>query len=368
MGTDTDIHSDLPIPPGEYLEEVIEELGMTKEELARRMGRPAPKLSAIFKGTKTITPDTALQLEKVVGIPAHIWSGLEAEYRLTLARQAQHAEARKLREEGRMATAFCYRELARLGWVKATRNAMERAQELQRFFGVASLRNVTKVPLYGVTLRQASHSRKAPSPQALTAWLRIGERTAQDIQCSSFDRQALNAALPELRAMTHRRPEVFQPRLHKLLARSGVAFVFCPHLPKTYVQGATFWRGGDKAVLMMTIRGKWVDIFWFSFFHELAHLLLHGRSRLFLEFADGNPKHQQQEREADRFAEDALLPRDAYEAFSSQGRFSRNSVNGFAAQVAIAPGIVVGRLQNDGYLEKSWLNGLRTQYPWTVET
>jgi HTH-type transcriptional regulator/antitoxin HigA len=74
-----DIYSDLAIPPGEYLEEVIAELGMSKDELSKRLNRPAPKLSAIFKGQKAITPDTALQLEKVVGVPAHIWNGLEAD-------------------------------------------------------------------------------------------------------------------------------------------------------------------------------------------------------------------------------------------------------------------------------------------------
>ncbi|MBI4720689.1 MAG: HigA family addiction module antidote protein, partial [Chitinivibrionia bacterium] len=92
MTTEMAIHSDLAIPPGEYLEEVIDELGMTKDELATRMARPASKLSPIFKGDKAITPDTALQLEKVVGVPAHIWLGLESEYRLTLARQQAAGE------------------------------------------------------------------------------------------------------------------------------------------------------------------------------------------------------------------------------------------------------------------------------------
>jgi HTH-type transcriptional regulator/antitoxin HigA len=86
MMTDQSVHSDLAVPPGEYLEEVLEELGMTKDELAKRMDRPAPKLSAIFKGEKVITPDTALRLERVVGGPAQIWIGLESEYRRALAR------------------------------------------------------------------------------------------------------------------------------------------------------------------------------------------------------------------------------------------------------------------------------------------
>ena len=87
MPTKKHIESDLAIPPGEYLEEVLEEIGMTKTELARRMNRPAPKLSAIIKGTKSITAETALQLERILKVPAHIWMGPESEYRLVLARQ-----------------------------------------------------------------------------------------------------------------------------------------------------------------------------------------------------------------------------------------------------------------------------------------
>ena len=84
MATDDQIVSNLPIPPREYLEEVIENLGMSKGELATRMGRPQAKLSAIFSGKKAITADTALQIERATGVPAHIWTGLEAEYRASL--------------------------------------------------------------------------------------------------------------------------------------------------------------------------------------------------------------------------------------------------------------------------------------------
>jgi HTH-type transcriptional regulator/antitoxin HigA len=105
MTTDATMHSDLAIPPGEYLEEVIAELDMSKDELARRMRRPAAKLSAVFKGEKAITPDTALQLEKVLGVPAHIWLGLESEYRLTLARRQSQAELERLREESKLTSA-----------------------------------------------------------------------------------------------------------------------------------------------------------------------------------------------------------------------------------------------------------------------
>ncbi|HIJ73362.1 MAG TPA: HigA family addiction module antidote protein [Candidatus Hydrogenedentes bacterium] len=364
MGTETAIHSDLAIPPGEYLEEVLDDLGMTKGELAKRMGRPAPKLSAIFKGDKAITPDTALQLEKVVGVPAHIWTGLEAEYRLTLARQAEQTEETRLQEESSLTTAFCYSELAGLGLVEATRAPKERVRELQRFLGVTSLRAIKNVPRYGLAFRQAATLKRQPSPQALIAWLRVGEREAQAKDCAPFDGAALREALPEIRGMTMRAPDEFLPHLGGVLAGCGVAFVLCPHFPKTYVNGATFWLGSEKAVLMLTIRGKWADIFWFSLFHELGHLLLHGRREMFLEFSDGSPEHAVEEEEADEFAAEQLIPRESYAALISHCAVSVAPIRRFAREVGIHPGIVVGRLQNDGHLQHGWLNKLRMRYEW----
>jgi len=359
MKTEQELHSDLPVPPGEYLKEVIDELGMTKDELARRMGRPAPKLSAIFKGTKAITPDTAMQLEKVVGVPAHIWLGLESEYRLALARQA---EEKQIAEETKLLTPFCYSELAKLGFVKKLSNRRDKVRELQRFFGVASLESVLDVPRYQPAFRIGKGGATSTKPRAVASWLRMGELIAQKIPCKPFDRAKLESSLDEIRAMTIMRPEEFQEKLTKLLAECGVALVIVPHFPGTKAHGATFWIGRDKAVLMLTIRGRWADIFWFSLFHELGHILLHNRRQTFIE--DGNTPSdlEEQEKEADAFAADQLIPPADYERFVKHGDFYPNSIARFASKLGIDAGIVVGRLQHDGLLPPNWGNKLRTRY------
>ena len=76
MMTDNSIVSDLAIPPGEYLEEVLEDVGISQIDLAKRMGRPAQAINEIIKGNKSITPDTALQLELVLGVSASFWNNL----------------------------------------------------------------------------------------------------------------------------------------------------------------------------------------------------------------------------------------------------------------------------------------------------
>jgi len=366
MAIKQELHSDLAVPPGEYLEEVIGELGMTKDELARRMGRPASKLSAIFNGTKAITPDTAMQLEKVVGVPANIWLGLESEYRLTLARKS---EEEQLTEEIKLLTPFCYSELAKLGFVKKLSARREKVRELQRFFGVASLSSLSAkgVQQYQPAFRVGKTATAPMKPHAVASWLRMGELQAERIACEHFDRFALEGSLREIRAMTLQRPEQFQVRLHELLASCGVALLIVPHLPGTKAHGATFWLSREKAVLMLTIRGKWADIFWFSLFHELGHLLLHGWRDVFIEKDSVWPEQRIQEEQADLFARDILIsPRD-YDRFVKDGNFYPDRVVAFAREIGTDTGIVVGRLQHDGNLRQEWGNILRMRYEWKSE-
>ncbi len=356
-----DAFSDLAIPPGEYLEEVIAELGMSKDELSKRLNRPASKLSAIFKGEKAITPETALQLEKVVGVPAHIWNGLEAEYRLVLAREKEWQKQEQLKEETRFIKPFCYSELVKHGLVARKTRPIEKVNELQNFFGVTSLKTVGTLNRYQPAFRSSKRDR---SPEAVAAWLRVGELQAQKVNCQPFDKTRLVNALKKIRSMTKRSPDQFLDELHKLLAACGVALVVLPHFPKTYANGATFWLGRDKAVLMMTIRYRWADIFWFTLFHEIGHLLKHKRQLVILEGDIDDPEYLKMEDEANKFAAGILVPLSEYKAFIKKDRLYKDDIIIFATYLGISPGIVVGRLQKDGLIEPSWHNGLRRQFIW----
>lgn len=361
MVTNNAIHSNLAIPPGEYLEEVLDELGMTKDELARRMGRPATKLSQIFKGGKAITSDTALQLEMVTGVPAHIWTGLEAEYRLTLARQEQVLREDQLTAETKLVANYPYNELVKAGEIRRHTKPVDRVLALQEYFGVMSLESVLKLKRYNVAFRSGKTARGERKPEAIAAWLRMGERRAQRMHCSPFSEDQLIAALDDLRAMTRQTPDEFQEPLRSLLADCGIALVICPHFSKTKTHGATFWLGGKKGVLMITIRGKWADIFWFSLFHEIGHILLHGRQTVILE----DDREDNRETEADVFAADKLIPLDAYQNFIQTGEFYQKDIVSLAEEIDIDPGIVVGRLQHDELLRHQWGNDLRSRYTWT---
>jgi addiction module HigA family antidote len=353
MTTDTQrVYPDLAIPPGETLAETLEALGMSQAELARRAKRPVQAISEIVQGKKEITAETALELERVVGVPQHVWMRLETDYRSVKARSA---EADRLRKEVPLAKRFPYAAMATLKWVPDVRDWVDRVRELLNFFGVASL---VQVKLAEAAWRKSAALRL--SLYALAAWLRKGELDAQKVTTKEFDEAGLIDTLPVLRGLT-REPD-FADRLRSLLADRGVAVAFVPHLPQTGAHGATRWVA-QKATMQLSIRYAYADVFWFTVFHELGHLLLHGRRHSFIEVR-GN-ENDEREREANRFAEDHLIPRSLFEAFLRTNlRISRAAIVRFAEQVGVSTGVVVGRLQSSNHLSHAQLNDLRPRLVW----
>lgn len=353
MMTEKAVWPDVAIPPGETLAETLEALGMSQADLGRRAGRPVQAINEIVQGKKEITPETALEFERVLGVPAHIWLGLEADYRMTKARLD---EPDQLKTEVPLAKCFPYAAMAKLGWVRPVRGSVNQVRELLAFFRVSSLRNLE----YDHVVAFRRSPRVRTSPEAILAWLRKGDIEAEQVETRPFDAEGLRELPTVVRGMTLE-PNRFEPRLHRLLAERGVALVIVPNLPGVPVNGATRWIGG-KAVLQLSLRYRWQDIFWFSLLHELGHLLLHGRRERFIDLvSDGRgPK----EDEANRFAADHLIPPRAYATFL-QGAvplISQAAVEDFARDVGVAPGIVVGRLHYDQKLLPSHLNGLRGQF------
>lgn len=144
------------------------------------------------------------------------------------------------------------------------------------------------------------------------------------------------------------------------MTRCGVRFVFVPHLGQTFAHGATRWISG-RPLGQLSVRGKYEDIFWFSFFHEIGHVLRgHSRKETLIAW-DGSDRKDEQSLEADQFAADTLIPPPDYERLKQLRPYSEAVVRKFATGIGVCPGVVVGRLHNDQLLPHTHLNGLRRQ-------
>jgi Zn-dependent peptidase ImmA (M78 family) len=203
------------------------------------------------------------------------------------------------------------------------------------------------------------------SPGALAVWLRKGELDAEGIHTADYDAEAFRDALVKIRGMTERAPEEFFPEMSSLCAQAGVAFCMIQELPKSGANGVARWLTDRKAMIQMSIRGKWADIFWFTFFHEAYHLLEHRtQRRIVIDGLDADPDMAEIEAEADRFAADFLIGPDDLDGFCNQGYLTSASVQEFARSVGIAPFIVVGRLQKEGHIKYNRLTDLKRRYQW----
>ena len=358
------VYSDLPIPPGEVLEEELEARGMTQKELAARLGRPAQAINEIIRAKKSITPETAIGLGKVLGIDAQFWTNLETDYRMTLARKR---EEDMVADNVQWLDDYPVRDMLKRGWIEAGRDKSSRLKALMSFLGVAVAEPQTFQKAVGFRITEAAQQKV--SLGALAAWLRKGELDAQEVSTADYDEGAFTEALNRIRAMTTQSPDEFIPAMSALCAGAGVAFCMVQELPKSGANGATRWLTDRKALIQMSIRNKWADIFWFTFFHEACHLLKHRtQRRIVIDGLDADPDTEEIEAEADRFARDFLIPPQDWMDFCAEGHFAPNSVKKFAQSVGIAPFIVVGRLQKEGRIGYNQFTTLKPRYEWIADS
>ena len=146
-------------------------------------------------------------------------------------------------------------------------------------------------------------------------------------------------------------------------AACGLALVFVPELPGTHVWGATRWLSPSRALIQLSLRYKTDDHFWFTFFHECGHVLLHGKRDVFVESEEFS-LDEAKEAEANSLARNVLIPETALKSFLRRRVFTGTAIRQFAFQIGVAPGIVVGRLQHDGLLERTACNELKRTLDW----
>lgn len=356
--------SDWAIPPGDFLADTLESLGMSQSELASRTNRPPQVINEIIRGKKMITADTAIELERVLGVPAHIWLGLENEYQLTLARLRARQAAE---EESPLIDQFPLKEMERLGWLAPSppRDAVAKVGALQHFFGVATLQAVTERRVLPNAALRVSQRAKVKQG-SLLAWLRKGVLDAATVDTDPFDRASFERVLLQVRAFTREDPTMFVPEMIRLCSAAGVALVLVPELPGTGANGCTRWVSRSKAMIQLNLRYKWADIFWFTFFHEACHVLRRQLSQVFVDLVvrEGDGA----EADADRFAADTLIPPHVWQDFVDLSISNEAGVRAFAERAGVHPGIVVGRAQREVWSRYDLLNSLRVKYRWEEET
>ena len=349
----TDLHPyrpDYVVPPGETLRDTLEVLDMTQADLARRTGLSTKHINQLIQGSVALTPDTALALEHVTGVPARLWNALEANYR---QREVRIKRAAPSPDDLAWLKALPIKALVDRGALPRETDEASRLESVLAFFGVASRQAWEAVWLSPEAVFRRSKVFES-EPMATASWLRLGEIDATRLRTAPFDRARFRSGLDVVRATMRKHPEHSLKETRELCREAGVAFVVIPEITGSRASGAARWLTPSKAIIQLSLRYGWEDSFWFSFFHEAGHILLHGKRLGFVDDRDGDGR---QEQEADAFAGNVLIP----------GRFEPElhaiatlaEVQAFARRIQVPPGIVVGRLQREKRLGRDVGNWLR---------
>lgn len=313
------------------------------------------KINDLFRAAADIEADT----------PITVGATVSSEGRLSSPQLAE------LREWSRWADRFPITDMRRLNFSVPT--GRSNTESILKFFDVPSpQRWESEWQPASIAARQSQvfDSRR----EAVAAWVREAEIVASHIRLADYDEALLRASLEDLRKLTRERFEVGIEKAQQICSRVGVALVIVPELPDTRLSGCARWLNVKHALIGLTTRYKKDDQLWFTFFHEIGHILLH---REWLSFVIDNPAEHlgddvidscmmRYEQEADKFASATLIPPSALEKFLRHHgeTLTNRKIHDFAESIDIGPGLVIGRLQRDGILKWHQGNMLKQTVNW----
>ncbi len=351
---------DLIIHPGETLKELLEDNRMSQEELAIRTGYSAKHVSEVLNGKKAISTKFANSLEYVFGIPASFWINLQFNYdnEILEIEKLNCIEEKELNVLDELKDVVKYCE--DIDILERNLNKSLKVLNLRKFLNVNDLTSIPNLPLQQVAFRGSKKNRV--NINVLYAWQKICEYlTEQEKISEEFDVEKLKSKYDEIKSTMFLEPNLMMSKLKEIFKECGVVFEIVKHFTGAPVQGYIQKRG-DTVSLCMTIRQSFSDIFWFTLFHEIGHLLNDDFSNQYIDYSFID---SESEKRADLFARDTLINLDDYNAFLAKNNFDIETIKQFAKTQNVVPGIVIGRIQND-LKDYKFMAAYKERYKWVV--
>lgn len=345
--------------PGITLREKLEELGMSVKEFALRSSKPEKTINAVLNGDSSITPEMSVAFEQITMIPARVWLNIQRGYDEYIARKKRE-EIYKDKTTIAWTKSFPYAEISRLEWVPSTRIMSEKIENLFAFFKITSVKAWENYYL-NQELKSAFRISLAgtKNPYSISVWLRKGELLASEMTTKNpYSEALLKDKLPQMLSLVQEQPTDFAILLKELCSEAGVKLIYVNYITHAPINGCARWIE-DTPCIQMTDKQKRNDIFWFSFFHEIGHILLHGKKDVFLEDNAYLDQQREKENEADTFASNLLLSKQAENKIIQEiqeKHISKNLIKTLAEKYQTHPAIIIGRLQHKGLLRHDMLN------------
>ena len=342
-------HTYIAIPPGETIKEQLSFRSMSQKEFALRIGLTEKHVTNLLKGRVQLTSNVAIRLESVFGISAIFWENLEALYREALIKVE---EENQMEADVAIAKKLPCSDMIKNGWISSSKSTYDKVVILRKFFEVSTLQLIDDPAINRIACRRFSSGDK--SDYSLLAWAQRAKLEARNCKTAPINISGLKKVIPTIRSMSILTPDIFCTKLKNLFSDNGIALIFLPNIKDSALHGASFYDG-KKIVVGLTVHGKYADIFWFSLFHEIAHVI-------YGHIGQTEGTSAEDESKADFFARETLIPSETLATFVQKGIFTTDALMQFADSINIDVGILVGRLQHDGVIRHNQFNNLKRQY------
>lgn len=343
--------------PGSYVEDIIDDLNITQNEFADRLGTSSKTVSKIVNGEENISKDIANKLSKLTGIDIKTWLNLQANYDA----KVMEIENAKNEDEKHIANLIDLSSLKKNGFIEDKRYSIqEKISMFRQLFNVSSLARLSE---FDMAVSYRISETKEKSIVNSNVMLELAANVARNATSNKYSRQKLGIILPKIHQMITQKPNKFYTDLKELLLDIGIVLVALPNFSGANLQGATRKFQNGSVLLLITDRQKKADIFWFSLIHELGHIY----NEDFYSDVEDQDDYKNKENVADDFAADFLIPNDEYKRFVAKKDFTEESIKTFAEQMQVLPSIVIGRLQKDKLVAYNEMNHLMIRYKITLD-
>jgi Zn-dependent peptidase ImmA (M78 family)/plasmid maintenance system antidote protein VapI len=338
-------------PPGNTILDILEEKGMTIDAFSRNIREESNVIKDLLCGNYRIDSLLASKLKDSLGFSENFW----------LQRDKVFFE-RKQQLEAEWIKSLPLSEMKKRGWIDKKEKALDACLN---FFGVRSLSD------WNLKYRNQINNlafRKSQTFEtdlfSIAAWVRKAEIQTETYKIPTWNKDLFEQRLIEnIKPLTRvKNPKDFLPHLIKECADCGVRLAIVPSLGKNRASGAVKFVG-NNALMILSFRYLTDDHFWFTFFHEAGHLILHAKTEQLRVDTDSYESYNEDEHEANLFAVNCLVPYEIQHELENLNSNKRKLIK-FAANAGVSPGIVVGQMQFRKIISFSYLNAYKRRFTW----
>ncbi|OTA17658.1 transcriptional regulator [Xenorhabdus vietnamensis] len=359
MISSKDFKPDWISPPGDTIVELLDEFGLSVEELSKKIGLSPKKGQQLIDGKLTICESIASRLESTLRVSSGFW--------LTRDSQYQNFKLQLQEQEKAWLDLLPISDMVKYGWIPKRAPRTERVKHCLRFFNEDSITNwFINFHSNSFSVAYRSSNILKNEPTSVYTWLAFARNISLRTNCLPWDKELLKDVVPEIRKLTNESsPKIFVPELKRLLSEVGVVFVIARTPSGCRASGATCFFEKNKATLVMSFRYLTDDHFWFTLFHEIGHLILHSDNREFhIEDNGISGMPQIKEDEANKFAVDTLIPEKYQSEMKKIYKNDWKKIVRLSKKIGVSKGILLGQLQHLGNIDYAYLNRFKVRYKW----